>query len=97
MNLEDFIKPIIEQAANQAAEAAVRRYAQEHAPKPSRYGDRMTVEDLMKETGFKKQTIYQKNHDKAIPGAVKVGAKLMFVTAEVTPWIEAGCPTPNAR
>ena len=33
----------------------------------------------------------------AIPGAVKVGAKLMFVTAEVTPWIEAGCPTPNAR
>ena len=97
MNFEDFIKPIIEQAANRAAETAVRRYAETHQPKPSRYGDRMTVEDLMKETGFARQTIYQKNHDKVIPGAVKVGSKLMFVTAEVMPWIEAGCLTIKVR
>lgn len=89
---EDAIKQLIEQAANRAADAAVRRYAEEHKPKASRYGDRMTVEDLMRETGYAKQTVYQKNSNKAIPGAVKVGSKLMFITAEVTPWIEAGCP-----
>lgn len=94
---EDAIKQLIEQAANRAADAAVRRYAEEHRPKPSRYGDRMTVEDLMRETGFARQTVYQKNSNKAIPGAVKVGSKLMFVTAEVMPWIESGCPTINAR
>lgn len=94
---EEAIKELIEQVASRAAEAAVRRYAEEHRPKPSRYGDRMTVEDLMRETGFARQTVYQKNSNKAIPGAVKVGSKLMFITAEVTPWIEAGCPTLNTR
>ena len=97
MTFEDFITPIIEQAASRAAEAAVQRFALEHQPKPSRYGDRMTVEDLMKETGFARQTVYQKHSNRAIPGAVKVGSKLMFITAEVTPWIEAGCPTLNTR
>ena len=95
--LEQVIQQLIEQAANRAADAAVRRFAEEHKPKPSRYGDRMTVEDLMKETGFARQTVYQKHSNRAIPGAVKVGSKLMFVTAEVTPWIEAGCPTLNTR
>ena len=95
--LEEVIKQLIEQAATSAADAAVRRFAEEHKPKPSRYGDRMTVEDLMRETGFAKQTVYQKNSNRAIPGAVKVGAKLMFITAEVMPWIESGCPTLNAR
>ena len=94
---EEAIKELIEQVASRAAEAAVQRFALEHQPKPSRYGDRMTVEDLMRETGFAKQTVYQKNSNKAIPGAVKVGSKLMFTTAEVMPWIESGCPTLNAR
>jgi predicted DNA-binding transcriptional regulator AlpA len=94
---EEAIKELIEQAANRAAEKAIRRYAEEHKPKPSRYGDRMTVEDIMRETGFARQTVYQKHSNKAIPGAVKVGSKLMFVTAQVMPWIESGCPTLNAR
>ena len=94
---EEAIKELIEQAANRAADAAVRRFAEEHKPKPSRYGDRMTGEDLMKETGFARQTVYQKHSNRAIPGAVKVGSKLMFITAQVTPWIEAGCPTLNTR
>lgn len=95
--LEEVIKQLIEQAANRAAEAAVQRFALEHQPKPSRYGDRMTPQDLRKETGWALQTVYQKRSNGQIPGAVKVGSKLMFITAEVMPWIEAGCPTLNAR
>jgi predicted DNA-binding transcriptional regulator AlpA len=94
---ETALKELIEQAANRAADAAVRRFALEHQPKPSRYGVRMTTQDLKKETGWAMQTIYQKNSNKAIPGAVKVGSKLMFITAEVMPWIEAGCPTINTK
>ena len=92
--IKNLINAAAEQAAEKAAQKAFQRFLDIYAaspspsPRPIRYGNRMTVEELMAATGYKRQTIYQKNHDGVIPGAVKVGAKLMFITAEVMPWIE---------
>lgn len=97
MTFEDFITPIIEQAASRAAEAAVRRFAEEHKPKASGYGVDMTVPQLMECMKKAKQTIYQMNSRGAIPGAHHIGSRLVFRTSEVLPWIEAGCPTLNTR
>ena len=92
MTFDEFIQPVIEKAAQQAAESAVRLYIEKTDKKTSRYGERMTVADLMRETGRARQTVYQMHSAGQIPGAVKIGGKLMFKTAEILPWIEVGCP-----
>ena len=46
-----------------------------------------TVEDLMKLTGFSKQTIYQKNSNGEIPGSVKIGSSLRFDSREIKSWL----------
>ena len=97
MNFEDFIKPIIQEAANRAADAAVRLYAKEHQPKECKYGSKMTPKQVCSEAGWAMQTLYQKKCNGQIPGAVKIGGKLLFETEIVLPWIQAGCPSISAK
>jgi len=94
---EDAIKQLINAAAERAADIAVRRYAQEHQPKVQRIDGDLDVRELMTATKWAKQTIYQYNSRGVIPGARHIGGKLVFRREEVLPWIEAGCPTIEAR
>lgn len=57
------------------------------------YGNYMTVDQLCDESGYCKHSIYQMSYRKQIPGAVKLGGKLMFETRAVLAWIKDGCPT----
>lgn len=46
-----------------------------------------SVDDLVKLTGFSKQTIYQKNSNGEIPGSVKIGSSLRFDSREIKSWL----------
>lgn len=61
-------------------------------PKAPKFGRLMTVDQLARESNYSKHTIYQKNSCREIPGAVKIGSKLMFETSTVLEWIKDGCP-----
>lgn len=82
--LRQIIEPTVERAVAKALEKVLGN-------KP-RYGRFMTVDQLAKESGYSRHTIYQMNSNHAIPGAIKIGAKLMFETAIVLEWIKDGCP-----
>lgn len=96
MTVEEIFKPIIREAASRAAEEAVRRYIEKTATSSPRSGERYDVKVAMKRTGWSRQTIYQRHSNGTIPGAVKVGSKLMFDAAILEDWIAAGCPPVNA-
>ncbi len=61
------------------------------------YPDRMSVDDIIRETGYAKQTIYQKSHNGEIPGATKHGGRLVFDTERVLPWIQNNKRTNNSK
>ena len=83
--IERVITPIVKKAVNEALRDSV--------PKAPKYGRLMSAEQLARESGYSKHTIYQKNSERQIPGAVKVGGgKLMFETEVVLQWVKDGCP-----
>lgn len=59
-----------------------------------RYPERVNVEKAAEITGYSKNSLYQMHSQGRIPGAIKVGAKLMFKTKELEEWVEQGglCP-----
>jgi len=58
----------------------------------------LTPVDLANLCKWKLSTVYQNHHNGLIPGAKKVGNKLLFDTEIVLAWIEAGSfPTKGER
>ena len=82
--LRQIIEPTVERAVAKALEKVLGN-------KP-RYGRFMTVDQLAKESGYSRHSIYQMSSNKQIPGATKIGNKLMFETQTVLDWIKDGCP-----
>ena len=82
--LRQIIEPTVERAVAKALEKVLGN-------KP-RYGRFMTVDQLAKESGYSKHSVYQMSSNKQIPGATKIGSKLMFETQSVLAWIKDGCP-----
>jgi len=46
--------------------------------------------DLSKLIGWKLTTVYQNKHNGLIPGAIKVGSRLLFDTKIILQWIDDG-------
>ena len=86
--IENELRQIIEPTVYKAVADALEKVL---GNKP-KYGRFMTVEQLGKESGYSKHSIYQMSCNKQIPGAVKIGSKLMFETIIVLDWIKDGCP-----
>lgn len=86
------IEGILERVLTPIVKKAVGDAFREAAPKAPKYGRLMTVDQLANESGYSKHSIYQKNCNHEIPGAVKVGNKLMFETSTALEWIKDGCP-----
>jgi len=71
------------------SEAMVAALKQMETAKP-RYPERVNVEKASEITGYSKNSLYQMHSRGLIPGAHKVGGKLLFDTKELILWLEAG-------
>ncbi|MBR5404580.1 MAG: helix-turn-helix domain-containing protein [Bacteroidales bacterium] len=54
------------------------------------YPERVSVKQASEITGYSKNSLYQMHSQGRVPGAHKVGSKLMFDTATLREWAEKG-------
>lgn len=54
------------------------------------YPERVSVTQASEITGYSKNSLYQMHSKGKVPGALKVGGKLMFDTATLRKWVEEG-------
>jgi len=80
------LKPILIQFLSEALVSALQTVK---ADQP-RYPQRVTVEQASEITGYKKNSLYQMHSKGLIPGAFKVGGKLLFDTNALLLWVESG-------
>ena len=80
------LKELIENIVKEAVEEAFQRQAEESP----RYPEKVAVEMASQITGYSKNSLYQMHSRGQIPGAIKVGGKLMFDTATLRQWVEDG-------
>ena len=69
---------------------SLRAVLAEQAKQP-RYPERVTVQTAAEITGYSVNSLYQMHSKNQVPGALKVGRKLMFDTAALQRWVEEGC------
>lgn len=87
-SLEDILSGVLGPIIRREVADALR----DAMPKTPKFGRLMTVDQLAQESNYSRHTIYQKNCNHEIPGAVKIGSKLMFETSTALEWIKDGCP-----
>lgn len=54
------------------------------------YPERVSVSQASEFTGYSKNSLYQMHSQGKVPGAHKIGSKLMFDTAALRKWIAEG-------
>jgi predicted DNA-binding transcriptional regulator AlpA len=54
------------------------------------FSEKINVTQASELTGYSKNSLYQMHSKGQIPGALKVGGKLMFDTATLRNWVESG-------
>lgn len=81
--LFDELRPSLEQLIKEAVTAAINQ-------KQRHYPEKVTVELASELTGYSKNSLYQMHSKGQIPGAKKVGGKLLFDTATLRNWVENG-------
>lgn len=82
--LFDELKPELAQLIREVVEAALQ---QGSGP---RYPEKVTVEQASEITGYTRNSLYQMHSRGQIPGALKVGGKLLFDTETLKEWVENG-------
>ena len=80
--LEELLRNIVKEAV----EEALKRNAEELP----RYPENVSVAQASEITGYTKNSLYQMHSRGTIPGAKKVGGKLLFETAVLKKWVEEG-------
>ena len=80
------LKELIENIVKDAVKDAFQRQAEESP----RYPERVAVELASEITGYTKNSLYQMHSKGQVPGAIKVGGKLMFDTATLRQWVAKG-------
>lgn len=71
-------------------EAVAEALREQKNQEPHRYPERVSVSLASEITGYSINSLYQMHSKGRIPGASKVGGKLMFNTAVLRKWIEDG-------
>ena len=82
-SLQELFTAMVKQAV---AEALREQKTQE----PHRYPERVSVAQASEITGYSKNSLYQMHSKGTVPGAQKVGGKLVFETATLRKWVEEG-------
>ena len=80
--IEDLLKKIVSDAVKEAFQC--------QAEESPRYPEKVAVEMASQITGYSKNSLYQMHSRGQIPGAIKVGGKLMFDTATLRQWVDDG-------
>ena len=87
--LLDELRPSLEQLVKDAVVAAMNQ-------KQRHYPEKVTVELASEITGYSKNSLYQMHSKGQVPGAVKIGGKLLFDTETLRNWVQ-GVSSPNAQ
>lgn len=85
--LLDAVKALLTPMVKEAVTEALK---EQHSQELPRYPEKVTVAQASEITGYSKNSLYQMHSKGLIPGAVKVGAKLLFDTATLRKWIDNG-------
>ena len=80
----------IEEILRKLVKDAVTEALKQKAEETPRYPEKVTVAQASEITGYSKNSLYQMHHNGNIPGAIKVGGKLLFDTATLRKWVEEG-------
>ncbi len=91
LSLLEEIRPVLDEIIRGAVTAAL-------AEGQPRYPERVAVDLAAEITGYSRNSLYQMNHKGLVPGAIKIGGKLMFETKALQEWVRSGAtPTTNTR
>ncbi len=82
LGLKELLQTIVEDAVKEAF--------QRQAEESPRYPEKVAVELASEITGYTKNSLYQMHSRGQVPGALKVGGKLMFDTATLQQWVAEG-------
>ena len=61
-----------------------------HEEKGHDYPERVSVKEASEITGYSRNSLYQMHSQGKVPGAHKVGSKLMFDTSALREWVNTG-------
>jgi len=82
--LFDEMKPELYSLIQEAVESALKNW------NGDRYPEKVNVDQAAEITGYSRNSLYQMHCRNQIPGACKVGGKLVFDTATLREWINNG-------
>ena len=80
----DELKPELAKLMKEVVESALQKGS------GPRYPEKVNVEQASEITGYSRNSLYQLHHRGMIPGAIKVGGKLLFDTATLRDWVDNG-------
>ena len=69
---------------------AVAEAFKQQADKTPRYPEKVAIDLASEITGYTRNSLYQMHCRGQVPGAIKVGGKLLFDTATLKQWVEDG-------
>lgn len=81
---------LVELFYSAASEGIAKALREQHPAEPIRYPERVPVDVASEITGYTKNSLYQMHSKGKVPGAHKVGGKLMFETAALQEWVANG-------
>ena len=85
LSLLEEIRPALDEIIRGAVKAALADQAGQ-----LRYPERVAVAQAAEITGYSVNSLYQMNSKGQVPGAIKIGGKLMFETAALQEWVRSG-------
>lgn len=71
-------------------EAVAEAFREQNSQELPAYPEKVGIAQASEITGFSKNSLYQMHSKGKIPGALKVGGKLVFDTATLRKWVENG-------
>ena len=86
-SLLDAMKALLYPIVKEAVAEALREQKSQELPV---YPEKVGIAQASEITGFTKNSLYQMHSRGQIPGALKVGGKLMFDTATLREWRDNG-------
>ena len=87
LSLLDAIKALLYPLVKEAVAEALREQQSQELPA---YPEKVGIAQASEITGYSKNSLYQMHSKGKVPGALRVGGKLMFDTAMLREWRDNG-------
>jgi predicted DNA-binding transcriptional regulator AlpA len=89
--MTEFINALLEQARPYLLDIVMESFSSVLSHGTERhFPEKINVAQASELTGYSKNSLYQMHSKGQIPGALKVGGKLLFDTATLRNWVESG-------